>query len=140
MGWHCLVRLYKFQVQISMMHNLYIAMCTHHPQSDHPSPYIGAPVPFTTPTTPFAAVATPMFSVSEFSFVCFSVCSFLAFSFISHRWVKSFGSYHGPSVLQTAVSHRFLWLSSVPRCMCRVFLMLSPVRGTLVLPRLGHRE
>ena len=47
------------------MHDLYIALCTHHPKSYHlPSPYIWPSLPFTMP--PFPLVTTIL--LSEFQF------------------------------------------------------------------------
>ena len=31
-GWHWLIRLYRFQVYMSMMQDLFIALCAHHPK------------------------------------------------------------------------------------------------------------
>ena len=44
-----LIRLCKFQVYISLIHDLYIALCAHHPKSSHLlSPDIWPPLPLTT--------------------------------------------------------------------------------------------
>ena len=52
-----------------MIHDLYAALCAHHPKSNHlPSQYIWPPLPSTTPPTLFLLVTTVLLSVcvSEF--------------------------------------------------------------------------
>ena len=39
MGWHWLIKLYRFQAYDSMTHHLYIALCAHYPKSNHLSLY-----------------------------------------------------------------------------------------------------
>ena len=41
LGWHWLIKLYRFQVYNSITHHLYIVLCIHHPKSSLlPSPFI----------------------------------------------------------------------------------------------------
>ena len=41
MGWHWLIKLYRFQVYDSVTHHLYIVLCVHHPKpSLLPTPFI----------------------------------------------------------------------------------------------------
>ena len=62
LGWHWLITLYRFQVYISMIHDLQIALCAHHLRSNHlPSPYVW---PLLLPSTPFPLVTTILLSVS----------------------------------------------------------------------------
>ena len=73
LGSHRLIGLCRFQVYISMIHHLYIALWAHHPQSHHLlSPYVWPPLPFTTPTS-FPLVTITLLSVSM------SVCFFFLF-------------------------------------------------------------
>ena len=58
------MRPYGFQVYIFLIHDLYIALCAHHPKSDH----LLSPLPFTVLPTPCAPVTTMLLSVSEFWF------------------------------------------------------------------------
>ena len=92
LGWHRLITLCRFQVYISMTYDLYVALCAHHPQSNHlPSPYVWPLYP-SLPLGPFPLVTTILPSVSV-SFV-FLVWSFVAFRFISHMseiiWLSTF--------------------------------------------------
>ena len=69
LGWHWLIRSYRFQVYSS------IVLCANHLKSNHLlSPYIKPP------SIPFSLAATTLLSVS------------MSFSFMSHIWVKSYGS------------------------------------------------
>ena len=82
MGRHWLIRLCRLQVYISMIHDLYIALCAHHPKSNHlPSSYIWSSLPFTTPSLSSGNCYT---LVSMSFFVCFFLfsCSFVTFSFL----------------------------------------------------------
>ena len=54
LGWHWLIKLYRFQVHCSMIHHLYIISCVHQPKSSlllspfiPPLPSSPAPTPFT---------------------------------------------------------------------------------------------
>ena len=63
LGGHQLVRSYGFQVYISMIHDLYIALCAHHLKSNHLlSSYIGSLSP---PTT-----SAPLPSGIHYTIVC----------------------------------------------------------------------
>ena len=107
-GWHWLIRLYKFQVYNSIIDRLYIALCVHYLKVKSPSITIYLTL-FTLLTFPSANHSTVV-CVWVF-FVCF-VCSFVAFCFTSHLWVKSYGPclflsdllcvawyFQGPSIL-----------------------------------------
>ena len=44
--WHWWIRSRRFRVSMSMIHDLYIALCARHPKSNHlPSPYMCPPIP-----------------------------------------------------------------------------------------------
>ena len=56
LGWHWLIKLYRFQMYNSTTHHLYIVLCVHHPKSSLlPSPFIPLtrkrPSPSPTPIT-----------------------------------------------------------------------------------------
>ena len=84
--------------------------------------------------------------VCEFLFICL-VCSFVAYSFISHVWGRLCGSWHLPSDLfclawysqvpsilfQMAVFHLFLWLSSVSLYVCTTVFYRYLSKDTLVV-------
>ena len=53
LGWHWLIKLYRFQVCNSLILHLYIVLCVHHPNSSLlPSPFIPH-LPSSTSPTPF---------------------------------------------------------------------------------------
>ena len=93
-GGQWLISSCRFQAYNSMMHHLYIALCAHPPKSDLLlSLYVWPLLPFTVPPMPFSLTATTLLSVSEH--FCLFIChaySCVAFSFISHLWVTSYGS------------------------------------------------
>ena len=74
--WHWLIRLYTFQVYTSMTHDLHIALCAHHPKSNHlPSPYIWPLYLLLLPTSLSSGNYHAVVCVYEFVFV-FLVCCF----------------------------------------------------------------
>ena len=51
LGWHWLIKLYRFQVDNSTIHHVYIVLCVHHPKSSLlPSPF-NLPLPLLPPPT-----------------------------------------------------------------------------------------
>ena len=62
---------YESQVYISIIHDLYVALCSHYSRSNQLlSPSICPPLPFTSPT-PFPLATTILLSVFiSFSFMC----------------------------------------------------------------------
>ena len=88
LGWRWLIRLYRFQVYSSMIHDLYIALCTHHPESNLlPSPYIWSPLPFTTPLPLPSGKQHTVVYVYKFLLI-FLVCSDLLLSllYFTYEW------------------------------------------------------
>ena len=76
LGWYLLKGIYKFQLHLSMIHGLHVALHVHHPKSSHlSSPYISPPVPFTTLAPPFPLVATIL--VCVYGFLIFLFVHFL---------------------------------------------------------------
>ena len=125
LGWHWLIRLRRFQVRVSMVQGLCVALCTRHPQSNHllsPCSFVWALYP--------SLPRTPLPSGNRHTVVCVWVLVCLFFLFVhyflsvlypTHEWnhrVLNFfcltlfclASYsQGPSILlQMAVFHLFL--------------------------------
>ena len=91
LGWHWLIKLYRFQLHNSMMHHLYIAFFVYHPKSNLLSPYVWPSLPFSTPH-PSLLITTLLLSLFMSSCLfLFLVCSHIVFIFISHIWGKSYG-------------------------------------------------
>ena len=65
LGWHWLIKLYRFWVYSAITHHLYIVLCVCHPKSTLPSPSI-APLPSSTSPTPH-----PFPSSDHHTVVCF---------------------------------------------------------------------
>ena len=86
LGWHWLIRFYRFQVYISMIHDLYIALCLHLKPNHPPSPWIRPPLPFTAPR--------PLPSGNHHTVVCVYECQF----YIPHMneiiWFLVFADWH----------------------------------------------
>ena len=95
---HWLIRLYRFQVYITMIHDLYIALCAYHPKSNHLlSPYIWPPLPCTTPYHLPSGSHHTVVCVSEFQFYIphmSEIICFVAFS----DWLISFSIIFSRSV------------------------------------------
>ena len=104
MGWHWLIDLYRFEVYNSMIIDVCILHCVPTTQSQilfhH---HIFAPFSLYYPTPLPSGNYHTGVCVYEFSVFLF-VCLFVAFSFISHIWVKSYGSF---SVWLTLLSMMF---------------------------------
>ena len=85
LGWHWLIRFYRFQVYISMIHDLYIALCLHLKPNHPPSPWIRPPLPFTAPR--------PLPSGNHHTVVCVYECQF----YIPHEseiiWFLAFSNW-----------------------------------------------
>ena len=80
LGWLWLIRSYRFQVYFSMVPDLYIALCAHHPKFD-PLYLLQHPIPL--PSGNHHTVVC----VCEFFFVWFSCFLFYCFQFyIPHEW------------------------------------------------------
>ena len=94
LGWHCLIRLYRFQ-----MHSSMICVFAHHQSQIFCHRGL---TPFTLyyshPSPPVTGNCPVIVCVCKFLFV-FLVCSLVAFSFVSHMWVKPYGSSSFPSDL-----------------------------------------
>ena len=65
MGWHWLIRLYRFQVYSSMIHHLYIVLCVYHPKLNLLYHHIFYLTPFTLYDPP-----TPIPSGKDHTVVC----------------------------------------------------------------------
>lgn len=64
--WLWLMGSYRFEVPISIIHNLYIVLYAHYPKSDHlPSPYMWPPSPF---ISCFPLVTRILLSISVYEF------------------------------------------------------------------------
>ena len=112
--------------------------CAHWPSTDPSVAMYLTPSPCQPPLKSFSPVATILLSIST----CF-VCLFVAFCFISHLCLKSYGSClflshlfclacysQDPSMMsQMAVFHLFLWLSSIPLCRCTYDIIQSSTEG-----------
>ena len=65
LGWHWLIKLYRFQGYISITRYLYVVLCVHHPKSSLlSSPPIPSLPSSPFPHPPFSLVITTLFSVS----------------------------------------------------------------------------
>ena len=65
LGWHWLIKLYRFWVYNFIIHHLFIVLCVHHSKSSLlPSPFILSLPSSTSPHTPFHLVITQLLSVS----------------------------------------------------------------------------
>ena len=85
--WHWLIKLYMFQMYISMIHHLYVSLCGHHPKSHHLSPCVWSPSSLFPPNAlPSGNRRTVAVFVRFRLFIC-------CFRFISYIWVKSNGSW-----------------------------------------------
>lgn len=73
--WHWLIT-YRFQVYISVTHDLYLALCACHSKSNLPSPQIWPNVPCIN-SSPFLLVTTILLPVSMRFCLCFSFVHFL---------------------------------------------------------------
>ena len=73
MGWHWLIKLFRFQVYNSMINHLYSALCVHHPKSNLLLlPYIWSPLLFTT-------LHLPSLWLPPYCWLCLSFCLFSLF-------------------------------------------------------------
>ena len=90
LGWQWLIRLHRFQVYNSKIYHLYIMHCMPTTQHQILHHYIFDPF-FPLLPSPCSPLITSIL-LSVLMSVCFSFCSFVAFSFISHQWLKSYGS------------------------------------------------
>ena len=65
---------------MSMIHDLHMALCAHHPKSNYPlPPYIWPPLAFTTPLPLPSGKHHTVFYVYEFLFLCFSYLCLYSF-------------------------------------------------------------
>ena len=78
LGWHWLIKVYKFQVYSSIIHHQYTVLCVHHPKLGLlPSPFIPHFILFCFLPPPFPLVITILLSVSmRFYFFCFNPFTF----------------------------------------------------------------
>ena len=78
--WHRLIKLYRFEVDNSIVHHLYIVLCVHHPKSSHLSSPFTHPLPSSMPPFPLpSGNHHTVFCVYQYYFVLnfftFSPCS-----------------------------------------------------------------
>ena len=78
--WHRLIKLYRFEVDNSIVHHLYIVLCVHHPKSSHLSSPFTPPLPSSVPSFPLpSGNHHTVFCVYQYYFVLnfftFSPCS-----------------------------------------------------------------
>ena len=91
--WHWLIQLCRFQVYIAMIYDLYVASSAHHSNAHHlPSPCIRPPLCLLPLHPPFLWYPPYCFLCMSFCLLVFLVYSFVAFSFMFHIWMKSYGS------------------------------------------------
>ena len=108
-GWHWLIKLYRFQVYSSIMHHLYNVLCVHHPRSSLiPSPFTPPFTLFYLPPPPFSLVITKQLSVS----VSVSLVFFFQSLHFFHLPPLPFPSDSCQSVLCVCVSILFVFKCS----------------------------
>ena len=91
LGWHWLIRLCKFQVYSYVIHHPCISLCAHHPKFSLLHHHLVDPINLFNLTLHPIPSSNHYTVVCIWGFLCF-VCSFVAFCFMSHIWVKSYGS------------------------------------------------
>ena len=129
---------------ISVIRDLYIALCAHHPKSDHLlSSYIWPPLPFTTLPPGFPMVTTLLLPLSmSFCLFAFLVShlllsvlyptyewSHMVLNFLSDLFCFAWYSQVPSMLSQMAVLYLFLWLSSSPSYMYHVPFIRSSIEG-----------
>ena len=139
LGWHWVTKLYRFSVYSSVVHHLYIALCVYHPKSNLlPSPCVWILPLLTLSPLSTCPCLWVLVCLSCLFACCFQfyiphmreIIWFLTFSDLL-RWAEY--SQGPPMLLQRAAFHPFLWLSSVPLCVCTASLSGPLSKDTLVV-------
>ena len=108
LGWHWLVRLYRFWVYISKIYHLCIASCAHEPKSNHLLSWYAGPLSLYYPY-PLPSGNHHMSFVSVSCLFAFLFSSYIAFSFLSYVWVTPYGS-----CSVWPISHSMVFSRSIP--------------------------
>ena len=110
LGWYCLIRSYRFQVHTSVIPDLYIALCAHHPKSSPATMYLA---PFST-ALPFGSHHAVV-CVYEFQFY-FSHMREIIWVSPFPDWLFSLGNIFSRSIrlVTNGIFHLSLQLSGIP--------------------------
>ena len=89
LGWHELIKLYRFQMQNSIVHYLYVALHVYPPKTNLLSSYIWPPFTLHCLTHPPSPLVTTILSQCVWVFVCLSAVFFhllLSVLYLTYEW------------------------------------------------------